>query len=114
MTAVPVYPMQLCANAQSNADYLINRLLNFEFVSAFSCTYAAPAGLLVVGLLVYGGVAGSIYIRTGDVRIPLVLTLLTGGAIIPQVATPGVAVVGIALLISGAGAITLLYYRYSR
>jgi hypothetical protein len=72
------------------------------------------AGFLVVGLLVYGGINLAILIRTGDVRIPVVLTLLTGGAIIPQVAAPGVAIVAITLLVAGAGALTLLYYRYSR
>jgi hypothetical protein len=89
-------------------------LLDFEFVKAIACTYGNSAGILVVGLLVYGGIAGSIFIRTGDIRIPVVLTLLTGGAILPQVAAPGVAIVGIALLLAGAASITLLYYRYSR
>jgi hypothetical protein len=89
-------------------------LLDFQFVKAIGCTYANPSSLAVVGLLVYGGITLSIFLRTGDVRIPVVLTLLTGGAILPQVAAPGVAIVGIALLITGAGALTLLYYRYSR
>jgi len=103
----------MCAEINT-ADDMVSALLSFEFVKAFTCTYAASAGFLVVGLLVYGGIMLSIFLRTGDVRIPVVLTLLTGGAIIPQVAEPGVAVVGIALLISGAGVLTLLYYRYSR
>jgi hypothetical protein len=89
-------------------------LLDFQFVKAIACTYANTAGLLVVGLLVYGGITLSIFLRTGDARIPVVLTLLTGGAILPQVAAPGIAIVGIGLLLTGAGVITLLYYRYSR
>jgi len=104
---------QMCSGV-STADDMIAELLKFHFVKAFSCTYGASAGMLVVGLIVYGGITLSILIRTGDVRIPVVLTLLVGGAVIPQIASPGVAVIGIALLISGAGAITLLYYRYSR
>jgi len=89
-------------------------LLDFEFVKAIACTYGNTSGILVTGLLVYGGIALSIFLRTGDIRIPVVLTLLTGGAILPQVAAPGVAIVGIALLLAGAGTLTLLYYRYSR
>jgi len=104
---------QMCSGV-STADDMIAELLKFHFVKAFTCTYAASAGLLVTGLIVYGGINLAILIRTGDVRIPVVLTLLTGGAIIPQVASPGVAIIGIALLVSGAGALTLLYYRYSR
>lgn len=98
----------------SGVDSMIDALLNFHFVKAFTCTYAASAGFLVVGLLVYGGINLAILIHTGDIRIPVVLTLLTGGAIIPQVASPGVALVGIVLLVAGAGAVTILYYRYSR
>jgi len=106
--------MAMC-DGVSGVDAFISELLSFNFVKAFSCTYAdAAGGLLVVGLLVYGGVTLSIFIRTGDVRIPVVLTLLTGGAIIPQVAAPGVSLVAITLLITGAGIVTLLYYRYSR
>jgi len=89
-------------------------LLDFEFVKAIACTYGNTAGIAIVGLLVYGGISGSIFLRTGDIRIPVILTLLTGGAILPQVAAPGVAVIGIAILLTGAAGITLLYYRYSR
>jgi len=88
--------------------------LDFKFVKAVTCTYADVAGLLVVGLLVYGGIGMSIYIRTGSIRIPAVLFLLTGGAIVGQIAAPGVAIAAIALVLLGAGAMTLLYYRYSR
>jgi len=92
----------------------IEHLYDFEFVKAIGCTYGNEAGILAVGLLVYGGITLSIFLRTGDIRIPVVLTLLTGGAILPQVAAPGVAIVGIALLVTGAAVTTLLYYRYSR
>jgi len=105
--------MQMCANV-SGVDQAISELLSFNFVKAFSCTYAFDMSILVVGLFVFGGINLSIFLRTGDVRIPVVITLLTGGAIIPQIAQPGVAVVGVALLLTGASVLTLLYYRYSR
>jgi len=92
----------------------MEHLLDFEFVKAIACTYGNTAGMLVVGLLVYGGIVLSIFLRTGDIRIPVVLTLLTGGAIIPQVAGPGVAIIGIGIILTGGAVMALLYYRYSR
>jgi hypothetical protein len=46
--------------------------------------------------------------------IPTVLLLLTGGAILSQVAAPGVQIATILILVSGGGAVAYLYYRYSR
>lgn len=89
-------------------------LLDFEFIRAITCTYANSAGILVVGLLVIGGINLAIFIRTGDVRIPVVLTLLTGSVVLPFVAGPALTVIGVTLLLAGAGALTLLYYRYSQ
>jgi len=89
-------------------------LKDFEFIKAVTCTYGNELGLAVFLMIVYGGIILSIYTVTDDVRIPAVLTLITGGAALPQVAAPGVAIATIVLLFSGAGVITLLYYRYSR
>ncbi len=100
----------MCDPAMSGADYLTN----WEFMKAVTCTYANAAGYLVTGLLVYGAVSLSIYIRTGSVIIPFVLLLTTGGAVMQVVAGPATAIATILLLCVGAGSITLLYYRYSR
>lgn len=89
-------------------------LLNFEFIKAFSCTYFDSVGLLVTGLLVFGAVGVSLYVTTDSVAIPVVLVLVVGGAIIPLVAGPGVQMAVIVLLISGAGAATYLWYRFTR
>lgn len=89
-------------------------LLNFEIIKAFSCTYANVVGMLVLGLVVYTAVALSIYIRTGSAVIPFVLLLVTGGATMSQVATPAVAAATVLILCTGAGAVTYLYYSYSR
>lgn len=102
--------LQLCDPSTSPLEHL----LDFQFVKAVSCTYVNASSLLVVGMLVYGGIGLSIYIRTGSMRIPAVLLLLTGGAIVPQIAGPAVSVAVIGLMLLGAGVITLLYYRYSR
>jgi hypothetical protein len=89
-------------------------LLDFEFIKAFTCTYANAAGLLVTGVFVYGAIATSVYIRTNSIMIPFVLLLLTGGAVMTQLASVATAIATLLLLITGAGIITLLWYRYSR
>jgi hypothetical protein len=88
---------------------------NFEFINAFVCTASEMAGgFATVATLVFGGIALSIYIRTGSVAIPVVLLLLTGGAVIPLLAAPAIGIAGILLIVVGAGSMTLAYYRYSR
>jgi len=100
----------LCSAGKSGPEYLTD----FQFVKAISCTYADSAGLLVVGMLVFGGVFTAIYAQTNDIRIPAVLLLLTGGAVTSVIATPGLTIAGLVVLLVGAGVLTLLYYRYSR
>jgi len=107
---VETVPIQAFCGGPTGMEHL----LDFNFVKSIACTYANGAGILAVGLLVYGGITLSIFLRTGDIRIPVILTLLTGGAILPQVAAPGVTIVVLGLLLTGGAAITLLYYRYSR
>jgi len=102
--------MQMCSAGKTGPQYLTD----FQFVKAFSCTYANSAGFLVTGMLVYGGIMIAIYATTDDIRIPSVLLLLTGGAILSQIAAPGLTVAAIVLLLVGAGVVTILYYRYSR
>ena len=85
---------QVCDPTMAGQDYL----LNYEFIKAFTCTYANTAGLLVTGMVVYGAVSLSIYVRTNSVIIPFVLLLLTGGAVLTQVATPGIAIATLLLL----------------
>lgn len=107
---LPPLPMQMCSGAQDGIGYL----KDFNFVESIVCTYANSAGFLVTGLFVYGGIMIALYSTTDDVRIPSVLILLTGGAILSQIAAPALAFAAIILLMAGAGTITLLYYRYSR
>lgn len=102
--------MAVCDPSLTLADHLVN----FHFIKAFTCTYFTTAGMLVTGLFVYGAIGLSLYIRTGSVVLPAILTLLTGGAILGQVAAPGSTIVLVLLLVVGAGGITLLYLAYSR
>lgn len=89
-------------------------LLDWKFIQAFTCSYANTVGLLVLGMMVYGGVSLSIYIRTGSVVIPSVLLLLTGGVVLSQVAAPVVGIATVMLLTVGGGLVAYVYYVYSR
>ena len=102
--------MAVCEAGLGFGDYLTN----FEFIKAFTCTYANAAGFLVVGLLVYGGISLSIYIETGSVIIPFVLLLTVGGAVLTQVAAPAMTIAVLVLLVTGGGVMAYLYHRYSR
>lgn len=103
----------VAAMCDNNKD-LATRLTDFEFVEAIVCVYGETAGFLLTGLIVWGGISIAIYTTTGDVRIPSVLLLLTGGAVLPQVAGVGLTLSVIILLLTGAGVATALYYRWSR
>jgi len=102
-------PLQVCTPDKAGHEYLYS----FEFIKAFSCTYADPAGFLVVGLFVYGGISLSIFIETGSVVIPFVLILTAGGALLAQVAGVATTIATIVLLVTGAGGLTYLYLRFT-
>jgi hypothetical protein len=46
--------------------------------------------------------------------VPVIVLLLIGGATIPLIAGPGVELAAVVLLVAGAGAITYLWYRFTR
>lgn len=103
--------LQMCRGDKGFVEYLTD----FQFWKAFVCPYANNmGGLLVVGTLFYFGLAAPIYITTGSIIMPLVLLLLVGGAVMAQTAAPATPIAVIVLLFGGAGAITYLYYQFSR
>lgn len=91
----------------------IDNMLAWRFFEAATCVYANPIGFLLVGMIAYGAVSVPIYLRTNSVVIPTVLLLLTGGVVMSQVAAPVTALATITLLMTGAGVLTYLYYKYS-
>jgi len=102
--------LQMCDPSMGFVDYLTN----FEFWRAFTCQYANSVGFLTLGLFVYGSISVPIYLTTGSIIIPAVLLLLTGGAVMSQVAAPATTIAVIVILGAGAGALGLLYLRFSR
>lgn len=106
----PLPLAEMCTAGTSFADYLGN----WEFVKAFTCEYANPIGFTTLGLIVYGAVASSIYIRTDSLIIPFGLFLMIGGAALSQMASVAVPVAVLLVLVLPAAVTTYLYIRYSR
>ena len=92
-------------------DLMSQALQNREFVEAFTCLYGNSAGgLAVVGTMVWFTVAAMSYIRTGSYALPVVFTLLFGGAALVQVVAPVLGFVSL-LLIGGLSLMVLLIAR---
>lgn len=82
-----------------------------SFVQAFTCLYAnATGGLVVMGTMLWFAIVTMSFVRTGSFAMPLVFTLVLGGAALAQVAGP---VLGIAsvLVLGGVSVIILLVAR---
>lgn len=101
--------LQLCGGG-GFVDYVTG----FEFFKAVGCTYINPLGLAFTAMLVYGGVAIPITLRTDSVMIPTILLLLTGGATFATISSPAVSLGTIALIFAGPAVITLLLFQYAR
>lgn len=97
----------MCPNGGDMVEYF----RDFQFVKGIVCQYADPMGLLVIGLIMWGGIGLSLYMRTGSALIPFVVTLAIGGAVLSQMASIGVAFVTILVLGVGAGSIMVIYRR---
>lgn len=101
--------LQMCSPGQGFLD----RITAFEFVEALTCQYADPIGMATLALIVYAGVAGSIYIRTDSLIFPFGLLLMTGGAVVGQLAAVSTPVLVLLVLVVPAGMVAYLYYRFN-
>lgn len=78
------------------------------------CAYGSPLGELVVGTVVYAGVALNIFIRTGSIMIPFVLALILGGTIFAQAFAIINAFVALIILIAAPVVMTALVMSVGR
>lgn len=103
------------ANYEDAADAMWTAISNFEFVDAFTCTFAnATAGLAVLGTLVWFTIAAMSYIRTDSFAMPVVLTMLFGGAALSQVVAPVLGFASVLILGGFALLIVLIARRMYR
>lgn len=89
-------------------------LTDFEFIQAFTCTYAADIGFFAAGLILWGTVSLAIYTKQGSPVIPIVLLFQFGGVVVAQVASVATPVVVLLIVAVPPGLGAILYYRYSR
>ncbi len=104
-----------CSGADNYADAAAEMWAavgNYEFVDAFTCTFAnATAGLAIVGTLIWFTIVVMSYIRSGgSFAMPVVFTLLFGGAALSQVVAPVLGFVSMLLL----GAFSLVVVLVAR
>lgn len=88
-------------------------LEQFEFLQAFTCTYAADIGFLAAGLIVWASMSLALYIKHGSPIIPLILMFQLGGIAISQVAAVATPIAVLLILVVPPMFAGLLYYRYS-
>lgn len=81
---------------------LIDALQNFAFHDAIACKYTNEVGTLVTGMFVFGPINVAIYVRSGGITLPIVLTLILGGITLPLM--PGSAsAIALVILLVGIG-----------
>lgn len=100
--------LQACEYGTDMASYLEE----FRFVDAFQCAFSG-IGIPVAGLLLMAAIFVPLFVRTRSPVIPLVLLVLTGGAFVSTIAPVWTSIGAIVLLTVGAGAVVLIYARYS-
>lgn len=113
LTALLMTPLQAQACTGVNGDYF-GAIGDGSFVAGFLCPYIDVIGLLGFGLLIYGAMATMIFIRTGSVVIPFVLLIILGGPILAQVASIGIAVATVVILLVLGGVPLYLVRRYTQ
>ena len=102
------------ANMCTAGQTFQERLLDWQFVEAFTCQYADVTGFLVLGLMVWAAVSSAIFIRTDSMLIPFGLLLMTGGAVLSQMASVALPVAVLLILVVPAAIMAFLYYLYGR
>lgn len=94
-----------CTDYTSYGDFLIEG----QFLDAIICPYQEQMGFLVFAMMVYLAIAASLYIYTGGITIPLVVSILVGAVVVVNL--PSVAVqfaVIVAVLIISVGVYLLV------
>lgn len=94
------------------ADLFRQAMESMDLWEATFCAYGAPLGELVVGTILYSAIGLNIFIRTGSLIIPFVLSLILGGTILAQMFAIINTFVGIIVLLSAPIILTGLVYTF--
>lgn len=104
--------LQFTCNGTNASEY-VDTGGNVSIVQGAVCQYSDPFGIELVGFLFWAGLALGLYVRTGSILMPYVLTLVMGSIMLSFVAPIGVAMV-VPMTLGIAGYIApKLYRKYS-
>lgn len=82
-----------------------------QFFDAVSCPFVEALGGPLFAMLVFGPALLGMYIYSGSIILPLVLTLILGSVVVVQLPSVALQLFGIVILLSIAGAGYLLVQR---
>lgn len=106
--------MSCPVDGRFTADLFQQAMDSFDLWEFAFCAYGSPLGELVVGTVIYAGVALNIFIRTGSVMIPFVLALILGGTVFAQAFAIINAFVALVILIAAPVVMTALVMSVGR
>ena len=102
-----------CPNGTNATEY-VNPGGNVSLVQGAVCQYSDPFGIQVVGVLFWAALALALYIRTGSILLPYLLTLIFGSVVLSTIVPIAVAVV-VPMTLGVAGYIAPeIYRKYSQ
>lgn len=105
--------LQFSCNGTNATDY-VNTGGDVNLVQGAVCQYSEPFGIHLVGLLFWAGISLGLYIRTGSILMPYILTLVLGSVVLSFIAPIAVAMV-VPMTLGIAGYVApKLYRKYSR
>jgi hypothetical protein len=101
---------------QEAAQAAMDAIASRAFVDAFTCTYAnVSGGLVVVGTLFWFTISAMSYVRTGgSFAMPVIFTLIFGGAVLSQVTSPVLGMAAVLILGGFALVVVLVARRMDR
>jgi len=70
--------------ACSDYDTYLEFMQNEQFFEAVYCVFGDSVGVLLFPLLVWGAMGLALYIFSGSLIMPLVLTIILGGVLVVQ------------------------------
>jgi hypothetical protein len=70
--------------ACSDYDTYLEFMQNEQFFEAVYCVFGDSVGVLLFPLLVWGAMGSAMYIFSGSLIMPLVLTIILGGVLVVQ------------------------------
>lgn len=87
----------------------VEALQYYAFHDAVACFYTENAGTAATGMFTFGAITVALYIRTGGITMPVILTLITGSILLPLLPGAASQIAGIILLFAiGVGPVLML------